>query len=73
MSNYTGWERMSISPPTPILGCVVLGGFFKREGGKRWWYPQRLMCYTSDGIYEAVPQELSVPVLPNMVKKKKVA
>ena len=53
----------------PINGMQKMGGYFKKQNGVKVWYPERLMVASSDGIYEIIPRDLTVPVLPQRPKK----
>jgi hypothetical protein len=53
----------------PIVAMQTLGGFYRRK--EKLWYPQRLMVATQEGIYEIIPTDLTVPILPSRIRKTK--
>lgn len=53
---------------SPIISMQKLGGYYRRK--EKLWYPERLMVASENGIYEIIPTDLSVPILPTRIKKK---
>lgn len=49
---------------TPIVALTKIGGFWKKRGKERYWYPERLMVATQSSIYEWVPDEVSIAIMP---------
>ena len=56
---------------TPIVSLTKMGGFWKRKGKERFWYPERLMVATQTSIYEWVPDEISIGFIPAKKMKKR--
>ncbi len=61
---YTGFTKI-VETPENIISMQKLGGFMRRSpDGKRYWYPERLMIASKNGIYEWVPEEQVIAVYP---------
>lgn len=66
-SKFTECQTFS----SPVVALQKIGGYFKRENGVRTWYPERLMVATRNSIYEWIPDERTVPVMPQREPTKK--
>ncbi len=73
-ANLESWNKSKFSEcqsfATPIVSMQKMGGFWKKKGKERFWYPERLMVATQTSIYEWVPDEISIGFLPSKKNKK---
>lgn len=73
-ANFESWNKSKFSEcqsfATPIISLQKMGGFWKKKGKERFWYPERLMVATQTSIYEWVPDEISIGFLPEKRMKK---